>query len=402
MVLGGNVITYAKDVSTTCRQILTDAGLEFQGMFMEDLWRCTVHLLDMAVVSYAATHTQNLGKESVTAVVLPGAFFERQYYVFRRRTFSCLGNFLGGREAWVLEDFQNWLSDIPKYFPDMTQVRDLPPLFLSTNAVTFGDIWGPMWKRCMVGKESEIISYDDGGGTIVPWDMRSLNAVKVEKREVFCHWMARIGEFENASRAITRTFVESDVLLIGAPFQLRSNDTCQVRLEEIRKQLRNSGSISHLGAAKARWEQEVRTLTAAITPPHMAIGFQQGWKLREGRSMNNAFIEQTMNNPEIRSVKSLELRLGLEVSSCTYNARRVRVIEIFQTNTMINHLRESALEWKASNQKAKFLRALLDDNHEAFGNLWNMQPSWRSELGNAISCGLNLLRYTGKTKDGGL
>ncbi|KAH7410691.1 hypothetical protein BKA64DRAFT_741346 [Cadophora sp. MPI-SDFR-AT-0126] len=399
MVLGGKVITYAKDVSTTCRQLLADAGLEFQGLFMEDLWRCTVHLLDMAALSYAGTHTQSLGNESVTAVVLPGAFFETQYYIFRRRKFSCLSNFLGGREAWVLEDIGSWILDIHKHFPDMIQVRDLPPLFLSTEAMTFGDIWGPMWKRCMVGNEDVIMSYDVGGGAIIPWTLASENTVKVEKGEVFCHWMARNVECENESLAASRTFLETDILLIGAPIQLRSNDRCQVSSEEIREQLRNSESFSHLGAARACWRQETRTFTAAVTPPHLAFGFQQAYKLNEGRSMKNAFIENWMNNPESRSVRSLELRLGLEVSTCTYNARRVRIIELFETNTMVNHLRDTSLNWKTQNQRARFLHALLDDNHKAFRDLWDTQPSWRPELGNAISCGLSMLRCTGKTKN---
>ncbi|KAH6706427.1 hypothetical protein BKA61DRAFT_616429 [Leptodontidium sp. MPI-SDFR-AT-0119] len=399
MVLAGNVKTYAKDVSTTCRQFLTDLGLEPQGIDMEDLWRCTVHLLDMAAVSYAGTHTHGLGNESVAAVVLPGPFFETQYYIFRRRKFSCLGNFLGSQEAWVLEDVGNWFSDIPNYFPDLVQVREPPPLYLSADAVTFGDIWGPMWKSSMVGNEVDIVRYNVGGGAIIPWNLPSLNAVQVKKGEVFCHWMANNGECEIESRAVSTNFLESDVLLIGAPIQLKPNNMCNVSSVEVREQLRNSESISQLGTARARWEQENRTITSAVTPPHMSLGYQQGWKLREGRSMNNSFIENWMNHPESRSVRSLELRLGLEVSTCTYNARRVRVIEVFQTNTMLNHLRDTSLKWKTKHQEASFFRALLKANHKAFGDLYESDRSWQPELGNAISCGLNMLQYTGKTKD---
>lgn len=401
-VLGGSIITYAKDVSATCRQFLTNAGLEFQGMFMEDLWRCAVHLLDIAVVSYASTHTRKLAGDNVTAVELPGPFFETQYYIFRRRKFSCLGDFLGGQEAWVLEDHGNWHSHFSKHSLDSTKHLDLPPLYLSTDAVTFGDIWGPMWKRFTIGGVGDIISYDVGGGTIIPWHLPSLDVVKVEKGEIFCHWMARTEEYVDDNRAASKMFLETDVLLIGAPIQLRRNRGCHVSSKEIKKQLRNNEAISQMGAARARWEQEMRTFTVAVNLPYASFGYQSASKLKEGRLANSAFIEDWINNPEGRSVRNLERRLGLEVSTCTNNARRVRVIETFQTSTMINYLRDTSLNWKTPGQKAAFLYTLLGDDHKAFRGLWDRKPSWRPELGNAISCGLNMLQYTGKTKDGEL
>jgi hypothetical protein len=106
-----------------------------------------------------------------------------------------------------------------------------------------------------------------------------------------------------------------------------------------------------------------------------------------------------MNHPESRSVRSLELRLGLEVSTCTYNARRVPLIDVFRTTTLINHLRSTSLKWRSKEQQAAFFRALLQGDYKAFGDLYESRPKWQHELGNAISCGLHMLQYTGKTKD---
>ena len=52
------------------------------------------------------------------------------------------------------------------YLPDILQT-DLRNLCLLTDAVTFGDIWGPMWKSCVRGNEERIIGYAIGNGMIL-------------------------------------------------------------------------------------------------------------------------------------------------------------------------------------------------------------------------------------------
>jgi hypothetical protein len=103
-VLFDTISTIANDVSAACQQLLTDLDISISSTAdLKDHWRCAVHVLDVAVLSYSGAHTGFLGNEKVTSVSLPGAFLETQYFRFCRRSFSCLGEFLGRQETWVLE-----------------------------------------------------------------------------------------------------------------------------------------------------------------------------------------------------------------------------------------------------------------------------------------------------------
>jgi hypothetical protein len=130
-------MTFAKDVTAVCRDLLSGLDLEPRihatEMHFTEIWRCAVQVLDMAVLSYAGAHTQFFGTTKFKYITLPGTFLETQHFMFRRRSFFCLDEFLRGQEAWVLERYQ----------PDAPQLG-LSKLYLSTDATTFGDIWGPM------------------------------------------------------------------------------------------------------------------------------------------------------------------------------------------------------------------------------------------------------------------
>jgi len=173
MVLAGVIPKVLKNVSAVCRDLLTELDMTIPDTDIKDIWRCAVHILDMAVLSYVGAHTQFLGDAKVISVSLPGPFLETQYFIFSRRSFSCLGKFLGGQEAWVLEkQFQGMPKD------------DQPHLSLSTDAATFGDIWGPMWKSCVLGDTERIIQYNVGNGVILPWNLpspASNDAIEVRK-----------------------------------------------------------------------------------------------------------------------------------------------------------------------------------------------------------------------------
>lgn len=86
----------ANGVSEVCRDILSELGLNVPVKHFTELWRCAVHALDVAVLSYAGAHTQFLGGTRFNSITLPGPFLEAQYFMFRRRSFLCLGEFLGG------------------------------------------------------------------------------------------------------------------------------------------------------------------------------------------------------------------------------------------------------------------------------------------------------------------
>jgi hypothetical protein len=392
LVLAGVITEISKDVSAACRDLLTDLNMNIlgPGRDIKDIWRCAVHVLDMAVLSYAGAHTQFFGDPKIASVALPGPFLETRYFIFRRRSFSCLGKFLGGQEAWVLE----------MQHPIILQ-GDLPDLSLSADVVTFGDIWGPMWKSCVLGDEERIIQYNVGNGVILPWNLPTLasqHTIEVRKGEVYCHWMSHKDSRDRKylDKSSTGSLHENDVLLIGASVRLVVNDKCGSSTTDQKQHLREIGSLSEPGTVKKGRVLSAEIIQVQVSPPYGSVGYQREYK-REGRTMNQCLIEDWKFRPLNRQVRCLEFNLGLEVSTCTHNARRIPLIKLLGTQTMLNHLNSGSLRWISTECEEKFYSALRDADHTAFRILYESQPDWRTDLGNAIEYCLDALEDTGKS-----
>jgi hypothetical protein len=241
-------MTFAKEISEVCQELFSELGLDVPVAHCTELWRCAVHVLDMAVLSYAGAHTQFFGTSGFRCFTLPGPFLEKQHFIFRRRSFLCLDGFLGGKQAWVLE----W------YHPDAPQIN-IPPLYLSADATTFADIWGPMWKTCALrngqADNDHILRYSIGNGVILPWNVPSSdfqNSISRRKNEVLCHWVSdkdsgEIGDVVGSSGVPLRP---NDILLIGASVKLQYNPRCNLSMDEIKQRLRDANSLFELGTMK--------------------------------------------------------------------------------------------------------------------------------------------------------
>ena len=390
-------MTFANEASKGCRGLLRELGLDVPVAHCTQLWRYAVHMLDMAVLSYTGAHTESYGMTRIACINIPGPFLEKQYLTFRRRSFLCLGEFLGGREAWVFEF----------YHPDAPRVG-FPSMYLSTNATTFGDIWGPMWKVCasINGQPDpdHILRYSVGNGKILPWKLHSSNErtlVSRRRNEIFCHWISdrdtdEIGNFEESSG---ESLQPDDILLIGARVKLKNNLGCHLSVIESKQRLKDSGSLSEFGTMKSKRVVDSETFLLQVTPPYVTAGAQRTYKMR-GRTWKESFIEDWKNKPESRNVRILEFNFGVEVSACTYNARRRRLITLLGSNTMINYLRNGSLRWTSDECEEKFYAALKSSDYKAFRKLYKSHAHWRSDLGNAITCCLDTLRETGAHEKG--
>lgn len=392
-----NDMSFANEVTVACREALSELGLEVLVAHCTELWRCTAHVLDMAVLSYAGAHTQPFGKDLVKLLTLPGPFLEKQYFAFRRRSFLCLNDFLGGEEAWVLE----WNH------PEAPQI-DLPPLYLSTHASTFGDIWGPMWKSCALrdgqADQSHILRYSVGNGIILPWKHPSSStpwSMSNRKEGVFCHWISDkdASEIDNLADASRAPLHPDDILLIGASTRLQHNLQCNLSRHESKQRLRNSGTLSELGTVKNARMLESEAVSFIVGPPYAKVGVQRTYKKR-WQTWKDAWIENWKNSPEGRNVRILEYWFGVGVSACTYNARRRRLITLLGSKTMLNYLRNGSLIWKSSECEAKFYAALESSNHRAFRTLYKSQKDWQPDLGKAITYCLDALAETGMSGKG--
>ncbi|KUJ16335.1 uncharacterized protein LY89DRAFT_719074 [Mollisia scopiformis] len=337
---------FAKDVSEACQEILSELGLSIPIAHCTELWR----------------------------------------------SFLCLDEFLGGKEAWVLE----W------HHPDAPQLN-LPPLYLSADATTFADIWGPMWKTCALQDgqtdNDRILSYSVGNGVILPWKLPTSDpqqSISCQTHEVFCHWMSdkdlgEIGDVLGSSGALLRP---EDILFIGASTKLQCNTRCNSSTGEIRQHLRNSNSLFETGTIKNTRILDSEAVQIQLGPSYVKGSAQRTYKRRR-KAWKEAWTEEWKNNPESRNIRILEYKFGVEVSACTFNARRQRLISLLGSKTMINHLRNGALTWMSPECEQSFYTALESRNHKAFRKLYLSKKNWQSDLGKAITHCLEALTRTG-------
>ena len=123
------------------------------------------------------------------------------------------------------------LESFDTYFSSLLGLEEPPHLSLSTDAVTFGDIWGPMWKSTrpsVLGDEEQIVQYKVRNEVIIPCHTRSEGSREVVKAqrdeilegEVVCHWMSNKESREDKDSATASYLRENDILLIGASVRL--------------------------------------------------------------------------------------------------------------------------------------------------------------------------------------
>jgi hypothetical protein len=388
--------TFTQQISEACEEILSLLDMNLPRLTRIETWRCTVHTLDIAVVSYAGAHTRSFGGQDIKHINLPGPFLAKQHVMFRRRSFSCLSKFLEGEEAWVLELY----SEKPN--PD-----HLPDLYLSTDATTFSDIWGPMWKSCAIldGKAvpSSILRYNVGNGVIIPLGRnlsQSQHMVRILKEEVLCHWVSDYDTNEGGLvPVVLEDYINPDnTLLIGSSSRLCYNDSCLSSTQELMQSLRESGCVSQMGTVRVGRELESETISVQIGAPYIKFGTQRNYK-RRGVLWKKALVENWKLNPEGRNVRILEYMFGVEISSCSNNARRRRLITLLGTKTMISFLRNSSLKWNDECRNA-FYEAVKNPKYTAFRKLYISEQKWQLDFGNAIQHCLEALLTTGVNERG--
>lgn len=377
-------------ITKNCDIILTELGLGTLEFPTTDKWRCTVQILDLAVVSYVSAHVGDF-IHSTRRFELPGNFSDFQLFTFRQRSFQCLDNFLNCQKAWVLE--QNTVS---------SQTSD-KQLYLSTKATTFADIWGPMWASCPKTSHNTIISYNVGSGIIIPWQISPPNVEHnpvIHPGEVLCHWIseAESEKSEDLGQPFKQTLTPSSILLIGATMKLTSR-VCGCSINSIKERLRDSGLLHYRGTMSKSRYKDSETVSFQVGWSGVTAGAQRSYKFRE-RTWKQCLIEAWKNEPEGRNPRVLEYWLGVEVSVCTRNARRQRLITLLGTQTMMNYLQGCSIGWINSDCRTEFFAAMKSDDYTSFRKLYSEHADWQSCLGKAISICLDVLSDTGTTGQG--
>ncbi|KAG4431687.1 hypothetical protein IFR05_012832 [Cadophora sp. M221] len=403
-------------VTSNCLRILSSMDFSTYLLLNDSrpiIWECTFQCLDLAVLSYAGAHIKRFDLDHVGTDISSFEIPRRFVYhdqtlrelcsspvpsviIMRRRQFQCLDKFLGEAQPWVFhQDFCNLGSQ---------------RLCLSTTIGALSDIWGPSWKIIRDTEPEHIQQVDIGNGAILPWSIltdRSEPKVETRPSEVFCHWISfknwDNAEIEGNLSCLPRPyFVESDVLLVGAEsdFGLVHNPNClpsTERLLSIKTNLEQEGALRTPNTFRTRRYVD----SHAVQVQGSAMGFISAsgtvtYKRQIGQTMKGALVERWKHN--LRNPMDLEAFSGVEISLCTRNARRRRLLHLLGSPTMHNYLRGISFNWISEASEYAYLKALRSPKH--FRRFWNgLTPDHLDNVGDAISKCLDALEETGIDDD---
>jgi len=291
------------------------------------------------------------------------------------------------------------------------------PLWLATSIEELNDLWGPCWKSVRDAELDEIQSIEIGNGCILPWyngyghnpeDNRSSFLPPLDRDEVYSHWILSKdwddAVVQEGQQGLERKhFIESSRFLIGAsPYTgLAVNASCKpskadlvwkkTRLEE-----KNALRIPKTSYARRFKDSHSYQITANI-PIAGSHTQALSYKRQEGLDRKSALIERWRNNSG--NPGELEDFSGVEVSICTQNACRMRLLSILGSDTMRDYLRGISFAWPTKKFESDYFEAMK--SRRKFRKFWNRHLSHSNKISSAVSICLDILQMTGVNQDNG-
>jgi len=349
--------------------------------------RAVANLIDMSIISYCGAHLKRFDKDYLEESIDGWSFPCDPWgtnLTLTRRSLKCLSGFFHGYKVWVFE-----VS--PKYAQ-----RSSTPLYLATTIDEFIDIWGPVWKTVLPENPDVVIRYNVGIGYIIPWP-EPRDDLELQRGEIFCHWTADVDDLHGA-----RTFPDVTVypytrLVIGGSVELSENNRrCRTRPEARADELHDKGLSRSFGTSYAYSYRDGRTVQVGAGYQGFGVSLSQSYKRTEGVKLRDEVIAAWANQPQHRDHRSLQNLYGVEVSTCTENARRRSLAQILCSTTMRNFL-EFRVDW-SSNAKRLYFSTLESGNTEQF--MKYLRDSRYSEpFTDAVSLSFEALKKTGNDRN---
>jgi hypothetical protein len=359
------------------------------------LLRTTMTMLDLALVSYVGSHGSRFDmdyvKKDVAHFDVLGASDKAFSFRCGRQRLACLNGFLDSREVWVFE------CNPGNRIPTSVEKRKSNRMFLLTRMDAFADIWGPVWSvPATSGEDNKIKQYNVSKGVIYPLRDKKMNEVEGAIR---CHWDNWASFY---GRRMTNIFKGSkeisidpdDLLLIGGMF--RENWECNYLLQDFEDDFEDC--LEPLGTSPESWRMESRGLSLGFSKIFgiTASGTQKRFPQT---TLKQHILDTWSNDPKGANPGMLNLHVGVQISVCTGNARRVSVKDILLMETVQPLLERQSPGWSHTFWGDAFLEALRSTDPHAIFKVWKEYRDFRAEMAELVCCILKSLDTTGYEND---
>ena len=402
-----SIVTILTDlVMVPCSSFLRHLGLDDHSpsqtgssKAMLTFIRKTMLLIDNALVSYVRSHGSGFDSEDSEDYFERGisdmslshgddSFAFRCYWA----RLACLDNFLGKRKVWVFSLFNKHPNKLPQ-----AQWSSSEPVSVLTRMTDFADIWGPVYN--VPSKSGLIKHYRVSNGVICRVAQNKQSEALHATR---CHYISRL-EFtrRRASRLLFRDSNEElctsndELLLIGA--ELRENRRCQYGLSDLTYETQSE--VRFLGTRESVWRTDSRGIAFGISK-YLGITVSGTQKFIPQTTRKQHILDKWTTNPSRVNPGILHQLLGVEISHCTGNARRISLRELLVTKPMWSILERQCPNWTETQWGSDFAVALSSDNGEDVFRVWKDHAAHRAEIGDLVCCVLELLDNTGVDESG--
>ncbi|PPJ50404.1 hypothetical protein CBER1_06978 [Cercospora berteroae] len=296
----------------------------------------------LATASYAGAHVNDGGGELPVDYVVFDSLVQRdpefieKFYSFRRRRLSCLDSFLQG-PVWVIGSHNH----------------EDRALCLAIEIGQFAALWGPVYALPDKGEFDRLMALSVENGFMY----RTPDTGHLRKGEVAVHYTAtgrtrKIDDLHNQEKGrwatsnghglLPESLVPFDVgakLLIGTPTAAHTDsvvgintqskhapkspptDFSVTQLDLVAFAQDHASQIVELGVLPRRYLPDALSLSMSFGK-WVNPGFSKTYKLDRGRTQKERLLDFVSKSTS-RLSQILDVKIGLEVSLHTYNARRI-------------------------------------------------------------------------------
>jgi len=300
---------------------------------------------------------------------------------------ACLHEFLDKRDVWVFE--------LRLHGSEWEAASGNRRTAILTRMSDFADLWGPVYAVPGPRDSEAIRQYNVSKGIICKvkggTQPTFRNAVK-------CHWYGRLSWMRGLARKLLPPSEDSyllpdELLLIsGDEHIMVEKPACHYGLDHFEDDYGNL--LNELGTKDSAWRWDTRGASFGFSKI-VGVSITGTQKRIPDTSLKEKVLDKWQNAPERRNPQVLNQNLGVEVSHCTGNARRVAVRTLLTLKPMTLALERQFPGWRDRPWGGPFWDAVSGHSDAAVEAVWKTFEEHRAQMAQLVCFALDLLSPTG-------
>ncbi|KAL8690405.1 MAG: hypothetical protein Q9218_004147, partial [Villophora microphyllina] len=379
-----------------CRRLLERVGFKVPEPRSIDLdvilglIRTLVLFLDYALVSYVSSHNCDVdGSRNYLNAPLTDIGDVDALLTFRCSAvrLACLDAFLDERKVWVFQLRSENTMD-----PLRERDHRTAPKSVLAHMTDIADVWGPVYT--VLADSGLVKYYGVSKGVICRVSTKQDCPIK---GAVQCHYFSRSSFYRRkVSRLLSGgkekdlLLATDDLLLIGSG--LSENHYCKYSIEDFSHDWASEMTV--LGTQESVWKTDTRSLAIGFSK-YIGVTVSGSQKLMPRTTRKQHILDKWTNAPSRCNPGILNQYLGVEISHCTGNARRISLRQLMVTNPILSIFARQIPDWTQTEWGISLIGALAGPDNEAIFRVWKEHARYRPQMAE-LFCGVfELLDSTG-------